>query len=117
MSEERGKAALAAASVFKDDLVHFLRDMIAIPAESCREKARCERVKSEYERLGFDEVYFDGLGSVVARVGTGPFTILMDGHIDCVGVGDPSAWAYDPFAGKLEDAKVFGRGAVDELPG
>jgi len=40
----------------------------------------------------------------------------MDGHIDCVGVGDPAAWAYDPFAGKLEDGKVYGRGAVDELP-
>ena len=59
---------------------------------------------------------FDGLGNVVARIGDGPFTIMMDGHIDCVGVGDPTAWAYDPFAGKLEDGKVFGRGAVDELP-
>jgi putative selenium metabolism hydrolase len=31
-------------------------------------------------------------------------------------VGDPAAWAYDPFEGKFEDGKVFGRGAVDELP-
>jgi putative selenium metabolism hydrolase len=117
MSEELGRAALNAAKRYKDDLVRFLRDMIAIPAESCGEKLRCERVKAEYERLGFDEVFFDGLGSVVARIGDGPFTVMMDGHIDCVGVGDPSAWAYDPFAGKLEDGKVYGRGAVDELPG
>jgi putative selenium metabolism hydrolase len=40
----------------------------------------------------------------------------MDGHIDCVGVGDPDAWEHDPFRGKLEDGKVWGRGAVDELP-
>ncbi len=40
----------------------------------------------------------------------------MDGHIDCVGVGDREAWRHDPFAGKLEDGKVWGRGAVDELP-
>lgn len=117
MSEGRGRAALAEASKWRDDLVRFLRDMIAIQAESCGEKARCERVKAEYERLGFDEVRFDALGSVVARIGSGPFTVLMDGHIDCVGVGDPGAWAYDPFVGKLEDGKVFGRGAVDELPG
>jgi putative selenium metabolism hydrolase len=117
MNQQHGTAALAAASGRRDDLVRFLRDIIAIPAESCREKARCERVKIEYERLGFDEVRFDGLGSVVARIGTGPLTIMMDGHIDCVGVGDPTAWAWDPFVGKLEDAKVFGRGAVDELPG
>jgi putative selenium metabolism hydrolase len=40
----------------------------------------------------------------------------MDGHIDCVGVGDPDAWDHDPYHGKLEDGKIWGRGAVDELP-
>jgi putative selenium metabolism hydrolase len=40
----------------------------------------------------------------------------MDGHIDCVGVGDLSSWDFDPFAGKLEDGEIWGRGAVDELP-
>jgi putative selenium metabolism hydrolase len=40
----------------------------------------------------------------------------MDGHIDCVGVGDPKAWGFDPFQGKHERGKVWGRGAVDELP-
>jgi putative selenium metabolism hydrolase len=63
-----------------------------------------------------DEVFIDRLGNVIARVGDGPFRILMDGHIDCVGVGDPSAWDYDPFQGKYHDGKVYGRGAVDELP-
>jgi putative selenium metabolism hydrolase len=90
--------------------------MIAIPAESGREGARCERVRQEYERLGFDDVFFDRLGNVVARIGQGPLKILMDGHIDCVGVGDPAAWAHDPFQGKLEDGRIWGRGAVDELP-
>jgi putative selenium metabolism hydrolase len=108
--------SLAAAKRYQSEVVAFLRDMIAIPAESLREGPRCDRVREEYERLGLDEVFFDRLGNVVARVGTGPLTILMDGHIDCVGVGDPSTWTYDPFEGKHEDGKVFGRGAVDELP-
>ena len=73
-------------------------------------------MRREYERLGFEEVFFDRLGNVVARIGRGPLKILMDGHIDCVGVGDPAAWAHDPFQGKLEDGKIWGRGAVDELP-
>jgi putative selenium metabolism hydrolase len=90
--------------------------MIAIPAESLHEGNRCERVKREYEALGFDDVFFDKLGNVIAKVGSGPLTILMDGHIDCVGVGDPKAWGFDPFQGKHEDGKVWGRGAVDELP-
>lgn len=112
----KGSEALAAARRWEGEMVRFLRDLIAIPGESGRERARCERVKAEYERLGFDEVRFDGLGSVVARIGSGPLTIMMDGHIDTVGVGDAAAWEYDPFAGKLEDGKIYGRGAVDELP-
>ncbi len=113
---ERGEAALATAASHQDEIVRFLREMIAIPAESRREGDRCRRALEEYERLGFDEARFDSLGNVVARIGNGPLKILMDGHIDCVGVGDPEAWAHDPFEGKLEEGKIWGRGAVDELP-
>ncbi|MBP1620846.1 MAG: selenium metabolism hydrolase [Acidobacteria bacterium] len=111
-----GPKALAEARRREAEIVRFLRELIAIPAESGREQARCERVRREYEALGFDDVRFDGLGSVIARVGSGALTIMMDGHVDTVGVGDRAAWRHDPFAGKLEDGKVFGRGAVDELP-
>jgi putative selenium metabolism hydrolase len=111
-----GEASLQAAQQYANTIVAFLREMIAIPSESCRERERCERVRREYEQLGFDEVFFDRLGNVVARIGKGPLKILMDGHIDCVGVGDAQAWEHDPFRGKLEDGKIWGRGAVDELP-
>jgi putative selenium metabolism hydrolase len=113
---EVGKASLESAQKYRSEIVTFLREMIAIRAESGSEGARCARVRMEYERLGFDEVFFDRLGNVVARMGNGPLKILMDGHIDCVGVGDPAAWKHDPFQGKFEDGKIWGRGAVDELP-
>lgn len=116
MTVPRGTEALAAARVHEAAMVAFLRDLIAIPAESRHEGPRCERVRREHQSLGFDEVWFDDLGTVVARIGTGPFTILMDGHIDCVGVGDPGSWAFDPFEGRQIDGQVWGRGAVDELP-
>jgi putative selenium metabolism hydrolase len=107
---------LDAARGYEEQIVRFLRDMIAIPAESGKEGDRCERVRREYESLGFDEVFIDGFGSVVARIGSGDFKILYDGHIDCVGVGDLGNWDFDPFAGKFEDGEIWGRGAVDELP-
>ncbi len=107
---------LGAARAYEEQIVRFLRDLIAIPAESGKEGDRCERVRREYEFLGFDEVFFDGLGTVVARIGSGDFKILYDGHIDCVGVGDLGAWDFDPFGGKYEDGEIWGRGAVDELP-
>jgi len=112
----RGAAALASAREYEDRIVRLLRDMIAIPAESGREEARCRRVLAEYRALGFDEAFIDGLGTVVARVGSGPVKILMDGHVDCVGIGDRSQWEFDPFEGKDEDGTIWGRGAVDELP-
>ena len=116
MTRTLGTEALAAARRYESEIVRFLREIIAIPAESGREQARCERVKAEYEKLGLGGVRFDGIGSVVATVGDGPFVIMMDGHIDCVGVGDPKSWSYDPFKGKFEGGRVYGRGAVDELP-
>lgn len=116
MASSDGERALEAARRGEAAVVRFLRDLIAIPAESRREGERCQRVRAEYESLGFDEVRFDRLGNVIARLGDGPLKILMDGHIDCVGVGDRATWRHDPFEGKLEDGRIFGRGAVDELP-
>jgi len=117
MQTPRGRQAQDGARKYERDIVRFLRDLIAIPAESCQEETRCRRVHDEYTRLGFDEVFFDGLGTVVARIGNGDFKILMDGHVDCVGVGDPASWDFDPFEGKEENGTIWGRGAVDELPG
>ncbi len=111
-----GAAVLEAARKYETEIVSFLREMIAIQSESLHEGERCKRIQREYEALGFEEVFIDRLGNVIARIGNGPLKILIDGHIDCVGVGDPDAWDYDPFEGKLEDGKVWGRGAVDELP-
>jgi len=116
MTKTSGAEALEAAKRYEGEIVRFLREMIAIPAESGKERARCERVKAEYERLGLDGARFDAIGTVTASVGNGPFVVMMDGHIDCVGVGDPASWNHDPFEGKLEGGRVYGRGAVDELP-
>ena len=70
-------AALEAARSHRDDIVTFLREMIAIPAESLQEGERCERILAEYRKLGFDDAWFDDLGNVVVRVGDGPLKILM----------------------------------------
>jgi putative selenium metabolism hydrolase len=66
---------------------------------------------------GCAEVRFDGLGSVVARVGTGPRKLAFDAHVDTVGVGDPAQWSLDPFSGLVKDGRVHGRGAADQKGG
>ena len=64
---EVGDQLLAAARAYQDEIVTFLRDMIAIPAESLQEGQRCERVRKEYERLGFDEVVIQASVSISPR--------------------------------------------------
>ncbi|HEY0791126.1 MAG TPA: ArgE/DapE family deacylase [Chthoniobacterales bacterium] len=40
-------------------------------------------------------------------------SILLTGHIDVVPAGEPSHWNHPPFAGVVDDGRVYGRGAVD----
>jgi len=99
------------------DMVRFLRDMIAIPSESAGERDVVARIAAEMADAGFDEVKIDGLGNVLGRVGSGPVVIAIDGHVDTVGIGDPSAWTCDPYRGDLRDGIVYGRGASDQEAG
>lgn len=98
-------------------ITRFLRDMIAIPSESTEERAVIERARAEMLDAGFDEVKIDGLGNLLGRVGSGKTVIAVDGHIDTVGVGDPSTWTRDPYRGELKDGIVYGRGAGDQEAG
>ncbi|MBM3268897.1 MAG: YgeY family selenium metabolism-linked hydrolase [Candidatus Sericytochromatia bacterium] len=107
----------AAARNYQDHMVKFLRDMIAIPSESCHEERVIARIKQEMEEAGFDEIKIDGLGNILGRVGSGPRVIAMDAHIDTVGVGDPEAWKVDPYQGDLKDGVIYGRGASDQEAG
>ena len=40
-------------------------------------------------------------------------TLLFNGHLDVVPVGDGEAWRLPPFGGKVASGKLWGRGAVD----
>ena len=98
----------------QQNLVAFLRDLVAIPSFSGDEKGVAERLKQEMERLGFDEVWTDRIGNVVGRIGPGRGPkLLFDGHMDTVGVGDPRTWSHDPFGAEIENGVLYGRGACD----
>lgn len=108
------RRTLARADAYRADIARFLRDLVAIPSPSCQEGRVVDRILEEMRRAGFDEAYQDEVGNAVGRIGTGPTIIMYDGHIDTVGIGDPTAWAYDPYEGKVEDGRIYGLGTVDE---
>jgi putative selenium metabolism hydrolase len=95
-------------------IITFLKELCAIPSYDSQIRAVCERAGDEMRKLGFDEIRFDSMGNIIGRIGDGPRKLLYDSHLDTVGVGDPSAWEWDPFMGKEEDGVFFARGACDE---
>jgi putative selenium metabolism hydrolase len=98
-----------------DGLIEFLRDLLRIPSPAGREAAAVERVLAEMHALGYDAAWRDDLGSAVGVIDggqPGP-TLLLDGHIDTVGVAPGVPWHHDPFGAELIDGAIYGRGASD----
>lgn len=108
---------LEKAQGYKADMTKFLRDMIAIPSESCQEKEVVLRIKQEMEKVGFDKVEIDPQGNVLGWIGHGPHLIGMDAHIDTVGVGNINNWKFDPYKGFEDNEVIVGRGSSDQEGG
>ncbi|MBN8580899.1 MAG: YgeY family selenium metabolism-linked hydrolase [Anaerolineae bacterium] len=98
----------------REDIIEFMRDIVAIPSMDSKIGEVGERVQAEMKKLGFDEVRFDKMGNTIGRIGNGKRVMVYDSHIDTVGIGDPSSWQWDPFKGKVEDGIFYARGACDE---
>ncbi|MBI9103136.1 MAG: YgeY family selenium metabolism-linked hydrolase [Spirochaetales bacterium] len=107
----------AMAEDYRNDTARVLSEMVKIKSYSSQEENVCRAIAKMCEGYGFDEVRFDGLGSVVARVGSGPKILAFDAHIDTVETGDLAQWKKDPFSGDIEDGLVHGRGSTDQKGG
>ncbi|PWW30208.1 4-acetamidobutyryl-CoA deacetylase [Cytobacillus oceanisediminis] len=62
-----------------------------------------------------DRKDFSGNPNVVATLkGTGGGrSLILNGHIDVVPEGNRNDWEDDPFSGRIEDGKLYGRGSTD----
>jgi len=106
-----------AAAGYRDAMARFLRDLIAIPSESCGERGVIQRCAAEMERLGFDRVEIDPQGNCLGWMGRGEKIIAFDGHIDTVGVGNADHWQFDPYRGFEDESRIGGRGGSDQEGG
>lgn len=111
------EAIKQAAAGYRQDMSRFLRDMIAIPSESCEEEGVVRRIAQELETLGYDKVEIDGLGNVIGWLGEGDKIIAIDSHIDTVGIGNRNNWTHDPYEGYETDEIIYGRGGSDQEGG
>jgi putative selenium metabolism hydrolase len=117
MEDYKLKEILRLADDYIPQMSRFLRDMIAIPSESCREAAVIQRIKQEMEAVGFDKIQIDPMGNILGFIGQGKHIIAMDAHIDTVGIGNKDLWQVDPFEGFEDDKIIIGRGASDQEGG
>lgn len=78
--------------------------MLEMYSPSGRERKLASFLRDELQNLDFDNVHLDSVGNVYGEVGRGSPTVLLCGHMDTVPGRIPV---------KIEDGKVFGRGAVD----
>jgi putative selenium metabolism hydrolase len=105
------------AESYRDEVVQLLREAVAIPSLDGKEGPIIERLARAMQELDYDEVWVDGMGNLLGRIGSGDRLIAIDGHCDTVDVGNPDIWEVDPFGGVYRDGIVYGRGAVDQKGG
>ena len=97
-----------------DACVDFLRRLVQTPSLSGQEAAVARQVEAEMRRLQYTDVRVDRIGNIIGRYGkSGGPILLLNGHMDTVGIGNPGAWTHDPFGGEIIDGYLYGRGSVD----
>ena len=102
---------------YRDYTAANLSKLIKIKSLSTQEKEVQLELKRQMEESGFDEVWIDGLGNVIGRIGKGKRVLAIDGHMDTVDIGNLQNWSFNPLGGEIKNGYVHGRGSVDQEGG
>lgn len=102
----------SSAAIDADALTDLALRLVAEPSLSTEEGAVAALVRQELERLDF-AVEVDRFGNITGTLNAGPGPcVLLNSHMDTVGVTDPTAWTRNP-RGEIADGALYGRGAMD----
>lgn len=101
-----------------NDVVTLTARLVGAPSHAeAGEQVACEVALAAMRALGYSDVAIDAVGNVTGRVGgngsAADGCVVFDGHIDTVGVGDPTAWASDPYTATERQGRLYGRGTAD----
>jgi [amino group carrier protein]-lysine/ornithine hydrolase len=86
------------------DPFEFFKGALEIPSVSQNEQALAEYLVRGMKQLGYAKAWVDEAGNARGQIGTGPFQVVMLGHIDTVPGFIPV---------RMEGDKLYGRGSVD----
>ncbi|MCX6043645.1 MAG: YgeY family selenium metabolism-linked hydrolase [Chloroflexi bacterium] len=98
-----------------ENLIEFTQALVQQQSLSGQEQAVAQRVQAEMQTLGFDQVLIDENGSVLGVIegAQSGKTLLLDAHIDTVGIAPGVPWTQAPFGAKIIDDALYGRGSAD----
>ena len=99
----------------KQELIAFCQAAIRCKSLSGQEGEIAALLSAMMKKKNFNSVSVDRYGNVVGQIilGKGGQKLLMEGHMDHVGVSDPSKWHFDPYGAEIADNKIYGRGTSD----
>ena len=102
-----------------DAFVERLQALCRMPSVAARGtgmRAMAERVEGLMQRVGAGTRSFkvgSGYPIVFGEFGAGSHTFVVYGHYDVQPVGQLSEWSVGPFAGVIQDGRLYGRGAAN----
>jgi len=78
-------------------------------------------LRTEFDALGMQTVLsevFPGRPNLTGTfAGSEERSLILNGHVDVVPVGERSQWSVDPFGAELREGRIYGRGALDMKSG
>jgi succinyl-diaminopimelate desuccinylase len=97
------------------DPVALTQALIRRPSVTPADAGAMDVVEQALAPLGFHcrRMKFGEIENLYARHGLQGPNLCFAGHTDVVPVGEASAWSVDPFAARIEDGVLIGRGATD----
>ena len=96
------------------DTLELLRLLVETESVTGNEGKIVETLDCVFHSLGFRTLKTPSgcICGVLEGEEDGP-TVLIDGHIDTVGIPNRERWTYDPFTLTSVDGKLYGRGTSD----
>ncbi len=107
------------SKIKEKDITNLAQELIRIPSdEIAGEQEVCEYLSDILKSLGMKVRLQEVLPkrpNIIAEVlgGNNGKSIMFNGHIDTVPIGNIEKWNTDPYKAIIKDSKLFGRGATD----
>ena len=107
------------SKIKEEEITNLAQELIKIPSdETAGEKEVCEYLESYLKSLGMKvrlqevlpnrpNIIAEVIGDEVGK------SIMFNGHVDTVPIGDIKKWSMDPYSAIIKDSKLFGRGSTD----